>query len=203
MSCPIPHDAAPSDPRWECEFLSLAHGLVMAGAKTRLVARLTAVSLAKARVLYKVLRCAPAPSGPLVQGSPHFFVRQRGSIPAAWSLQCAIFVGCYERTAELSSTPLQRGWRLLAAFNTYLGLTQALHESSAVKRLDINQAYALLTHCGFLEAHDPAIRRKECPTCLIKYLVIAHDPPEIRRCPVCTMNAHARRLARQAASARR
>ena len=140
MRQPIPHDSDPSDPRWECEFLGLAHGLVMAGAKTRLVARLTAVSLAKARVLYKVLRGTPAPSGPLVQGSPHFFVMQRGSIPAAWSLQGAIFVGCYERTAELSSVPLQRGWRLLAAFNTYLGVTQDLHESSGIRRLDINQA---------------------------------------------------------------
>jgi len=200
---PITHDANPSDPRWEREFLDLAHGLVMAGAKTRLIARLTDHSLQKIRILYKVLRGVSPPSGPIAHGTAHFFAMRRGRVSAAWSIQGAIFIACYERTGELSEVPLQRGWRMLAAFNTYLKITQTLHESSGVKRLDINQAYALLTHCGFLEARDPALTRKECPVCLIRYLVVAQEPPDTQRCPVCALDANNRRLAREASASRR
>ncbi len=200
---PITHDASPSDPRWEREFLDLAHGLVMAGAKTRLIARFTDFSLHKIRYLYKALRGVPAPSGPIVQGTARYFAMRRGRVSAAWSIQSAIFIACYERTGEITEVPLQRGWRMLAAFNTYLNITQTLHESSGIKRLDINQAYALLTHCGFLETREAALTRRECPVCLIRYLVVAKEPPDTQRCPVCALDANIRRLAREASASRR
>ncbi|MPZ45612.1 MAG: hypothetical protein GEV05_19920 [Betaproteobacteria bacterium] len=200
---PITQDAASSDPRWEREFLDLAHGLVMAGAKTRLIARLTDFSLQRIRNLYKVLRGSYAPSGPLAQGQARFFAMRRGRVSAAWSIQGAIFIACYERTGEIAEVPLQRGWRLLTAFNTYLNLTQELHESSRIKRLDINQAYALLTHCGFLESRNAELKRRECPVCLIRHLVAITEPPVTQRCPVCAMNANALRLARQTSASRR
>ena len=64
---PITRDAQPSDPRWEREFVELAHGLVMAGAKTKLIARYTGMSIRKIRNLYGLLRQMAAPAGPIVQ----------------------------------------------------------------------------------------------------------------------------------------
>jgi hypothetical protein len=200
---PIPQDASPTDPFWEREFLDLAHGLVMAGAKTRLIARLTDFSLQRIRTLYKVLRRTYAPSGPIAHRPARFFAMRRGRISAAWSIQGAIFIACYERTGEIAEVPLQRGWRLLAAFNTYLKLTEQLHESSGTKRLDINQAYALLTHCGFLETRHAELTLKQCGVCFIRYLALSFERPDTQRCPVCAMNANARRLARQTSAPRR
>jgi hypothetical protein len=128
---------------------------------------------------------------------------RRGRISAAWSIQGAIFIACYERTGEIAEAPLHRGWRLLAAFKTYLNLTQPLHESTGTKRLDINQAYALLTHCGFLETRNAELALRQCGVCFIRSLALTNERPGTQRCPVCAMNANARRLARQTSAPRR
>jgi hypothetical protein len=200
---PIGHDAQPSDPRWQREFLELAHGLVMAGAKTKLIARFTGLSIRKIRSLYLMLRSTAAPSGPIAQGQARFFAMRSTRTSSAWSIQCAIFLACYEHIETIAERPLHRGWRLLAAFNCYLSLTEALKQTTAVKRLDINQGYALLTHCGFLEEPTAELQRRQCPTCLIRYPVVTTLSLKTQQCPVCSMNANSRRLARQASPAAR
>jgi len=199
----IPRDAKPSDPRWEPAFLTLAHGLIMAGAKARLVARLTAQSQRKVRLLYQVLRGMAAPAGPVLQGTARFFAIRSVKTSSAWSIQCAIFLACYERVAAITECPLHRGWQLLSAFNAYLSLTETLRKSTAVNRLDINQAYGLLTHCGFLEDPKAELQRRPCPTCLLNYLVVTSVPLKSQHCPVCTMNANSGRLARLRSSTAR
>jgi hypothetical protein len=105
---------------------------------------------------------------------------------------------------KITDTPVQRGWRLLAAFGVYLSLTEKLHQTASIKRLDINQGYALLSHCGFMAQHGGAeMQRKECPRCLISYPVMAIEPKQVQRCPVCAMNANVERLSRQATRAGR
>ena len=198
---PIARDAQPSDPRWEREFLDLAHGLVTAGAKTKLIARFTGLSVRKIRSLYVTLRGIAPPSGPILQGRARYFAMRSTRTSSAWIIQCAIFLACYERVAEITERPLHRGWQLLAAFNAYLSLTETLKKCTAVKRLDINQGYALLTHCGFLEEPNAELQRRECPTCLIRYPVVTSFPLASQPCPVCSMNANSGRLARQASSA--
>ncbi len=198
---PIPRDADPADSLWEREFLELAHGLVMAGAKTRLIARYTGLPLRRIRVLYRTLRGVAAPSGPIAQGSARFFALRSRHTSAAWNIQCAAFLGCYERIGSLTEQPLHRGWQLLAAFNAYLAITDSLTKSAAVKQLDINQCFALLTRCGFLQDPRAELGRRECPSCLISYLVVASLPASAQPCPVCSMSNNARRLAAQAAAA--
>ncbi len=99
---------------------------------------------------------------------------------------------------------VNRGWQLLAAFTVYLGLTEKLHQATAIKRLDINQAYALLTHCGFLAQPGAVdLQRKECPVCLIRYPVAVNEQIDTQGCPVCAMNANSRRLSQQSSPSRR
>ena len=52
---PIPEDASAGDPCWQIAFLDLAHGLVIAGAKGKIVSRFTDLPLSKIRKLTR--RC--------------------------------------------------------------------------------------------------------------------------------------------------
>ena len=87
---------------------------------------------------------------------------------------------------------------MLAAFSVYLSLTDKLYRETGVKRLDINNAYALLTHCGFLEAGAKSeLQREACPVCLMSYLVVTTERLDLQGCPICAMNANSVRLAQQ------
>lgn len=199
---PIPEDAKPGDPRWECAYLVLAQGLIMAGAKARIIERFTDISHRKVKGLYRALRGIAPPSGPVTQGSARYFAVPGKTTSEAWSVQCAIFLECFERTGNVSAVPLHRGWRLLAAFRTYLSITERLNEAVSIKRLDINQAYALLTYCGFMTQSGIAeLQRRQCPVCLIRYPVVASEKLTTQHCPVCAINAHDIRLNDQAATA--
>ena len=199
---PIPEDASPEDPRWEIAFLELAHGLVLAGAKAKIISRFTDLPLWRIRRMYRALRGTSPPPGPVMQGSARGFAIPSKRASAAWRIQCAIFLACYERLGQLSEMQVQRGWRLLDAFGVYLSLTDKLYRNTRVERLDINRAYGLLTHCGFLALKGRAeLQRKECPNCLISYPVIATEPLEKQGCPVCAMNANNLRLSSQGSRA--
>jgi len=192
---PIPENARPGDPRWGLAFLDLAQGMVIAGAKAKLIERFTNLSHSRVRELYKALRGIAPPAGPIVQGSArHFAMRSKHTSEAA-RIQCAIFLACYERMGKISPTPLQRGWRLLAAFNSYLSLTEKLSQAIPVKRLDINQAYALLSFAGFMTLSSGAeLQLRKCRVCLIHYPVVANEPLDEQGCPVCAINANSSRL---------
>ena len=141
--------------------------------------------------MYKVVLGTDPPPGPVMKGSPRSFAVPGKRTSAAWTIQCAIFLACYERLGKLVETPVQRGWHLLAAFTIYLSLTEKLSRSASVDRLDINRAYALLAHCGFMApTGNVELQRKECPSCLISYLVVSGERVDKPHCPVC----HQRKL---------
>jgi hypothetical protein len=105
---------------------------------------------------------------------------------------------------RIATTPVHRGWRLLAAYNAYLILTERLNRTGSIKRLDINQAYALLSHCGFMtQANGVELQRKECPVCSIRYPIVINEQLALQGCPVCAINANCLRLSDQAVSSRR
>jgi hypothetical protein len=191
---PIPENARPGDPRWALAFLALAQGLVIAGAKAKLIERFTDLPHNRVRELYQALRGIAPPAGPIVQGSARQFAMPSKHTSEAMRVQCVIFLGCYERMGKITTAPVQRGWRLLAAFNSYLSLTEKLHQSTQIKRLDINQAYALLSFCGFMMLPNSAeLQRRQCPVCSIYYPVVANEPLDKQGCPVCAINANASR----------
>lgn len=196
---PIPENASPGDPRWTVAFLDLAHGLVMAGAKAKIIERFTDLPHSRVRKTYKSLRGMSPPAGPVMQGSARYFAVSSKHTSEASRIQCAIFLACYQRMGEIITTPVQRGWRLLAAFNSYLSLTEKLSQTIPIKRLDINQAYALLTYCGFMTLPIGAeLQLKECPICSINYPVVANEALDIQGCPVCAINSNCQRLSHQA-----
>ena len=201
---PLPEQAKPRDARWGLAFLDLAHGLVMAGAKAKIVERFTYLPHGRVSEIYKAIRGTAPPSGPVVQGSARYFAVPSKDTSEAWSIQCAIFLACYERMGTITTTPVHRGWRLLAAFNSYISLTEKLNQTISIKRLDINQAYALLTYCGFMTLHSGVeLQRRQCPICSINYPVVASERLDKQGCPVCAINANCLRLSQQASPSER
>ena len=195
---PIPEDARPADPKWAVAYLELANGLVMAGAKARLITRFTDMSLNRVRELYRALRGVDPPSGPLMQGKAGFFTRPGKHNSEAWNIQSAIFLACYDRMGKITGQPLHRGWQLLASFTVYLSFTERQYAEMRIKRLDINQAYALLSHARFLSPSAGGdMRRKECPSCRLSYPVAPADPLDTQKCPLCAINSNLNHLTRQ------
>ena len=199
----IPRSATPTDPKWEFEFFGLARGLVMAGAKAKLIAHLTQLSQRRIRSLYRVLKGTHAPAGPVLQANARFFAMPSASTSSSWSIQCAIFLACYERVGAMAELPLNRGWQLLSSFNAYTRITEDLHRAIALTRLDINQAYGLLTHCRFLEDPKAELQRRACPNCLMNYLIVTTVALRAQPCPVCAMNSNSLRLVKLRGEPRR
>lgn len=200
---PIPMDADPRDPRWERAFLDLAHGLVMAAAKPKLVAHLTHMPMRRVREINLALLGKRGSSGPITPAAPAFFVLPSSRTSSNWSIQGAANLACYEDIEELTAMRLHRGWRMLAAYRCYLWSTQPGPGQRRYRRLDINQAYALLTHCHFLESKDAEIQRRRCARCMLQYLVLNHAVKARQRCPVCTIDAHHEHLVDQGRRSRR
>ena len=198
---PIPENARPDDPLWAVAFLDLAHGLVMAGAKAKIIERLTALPHSRVADTYVALRGTAPPAGPVMQGSARYFAMTGKRTSQASRIQCAIFLACFEHFGKITTTPVHRGWRLLAAFNTYLSLTDTPHLTNPIKRLDINQVYAILTHCAFLTSSAHAeLQRRQCPVCSLNYPVVVSENLDIQGCPVCAIDAYWQRWPRDALS---
>ena len=173
----------------------------MAGAKARIIERFTNLPHRRITGMYRALRGIDPPAGPIAQGSARHFAVPSKHTSEASRVHNAIFLACFAHNGRITSAPLQRGWRLMAAFNSYVILTAKFVESTDSRRLDINQTYALLAHSGFMEqAGTPEIQRKKCPTCLVSYPIATQEPLAKQGCPVCAINANCWRLSRQAAS---
>jgi hypothetical protein len=195
---PIPESARPTDFAWEIEFQALARGLVSNRAKSRVIERLTFLSHKSVARVYRELFNEPPPSGPVFQGSAQFY-----SSPDNYgrALHGAVFLRCYQRLAQLLEAPANHGWMLLHAYRSYLALTQ---RAPAGKRLDINQAYCLLTHTGFASLPKAAeLQLVTCALCHTSYLVAAAAEPDTQGCPMCAINANFKRLASQCRTVRR
>ena len=93
----IPEDADPNDPRWEVAYLQLAHELVMAGTRAKIIARFTDLPTKKIQRLYRALRGMDPPAGPIMQGNARFFAIPGKLTSEAWSVLCAVFLACFER----------------------------------------------------------------------------------------------------------
>jgi hypothetical protein len=192
---PIPASARAADPRWTVAFLCLAEGLIMAGAKAKIVERFTGLPSRRVKAMYKGLRGGRPPAGPVMQGSARFFAVSSKHTSEASRVQCSIFLACFECLGNITATPLNRGWRLLASFDSYLSVTEKLSAATSVKHLDINQAYALLAYCGSMTTPDGAdIQRKRCDCCSIFYPVITERYAEPQKCPICAIDANCKRL---------
>jgi len=198
LAKPIPEGAPQNDPIWQSQYIELVNALVIEGAKAKIIERYTGAAHRRVREIYRLLRNETPPSGPVFQGSPHFFAanRERGY---SWNLQCAVFMECYSQIEKLLPIEVNRGWLLLKAYHAYKQKTEKLHQVKGIKRLDINHAYSLLVMTGFGRTRTNAdLHSVACPECQSPYLVVANEEPEGQLCPVCAINANLSRLGEQA-----
>jgi hypothetical protein len=194
----IPAHAQPRDPRWAVAFLQLAEGLIGEGAKAKLVERFTDMPHSRVQALYRSFAGKSPPAGPIVQGSARAFAVPGKHTSESLRIHCAIFLACYERLGSITAEPLHRGWQLLAAFRSYGAMIGPLGSAGGTRRLDINQAYALLTVAGFLQQPERSeLQRARCRECGVAYPVAANAPHVKQGCPVCAIHANCVRLALQ------
>jgi hypothetical protein len=110
-------------------------------------------------------------------------------------LQGAIFLECYDRMTKIVDYPLNKGWLLLHAYRAYIAQTQKLVDAlPATKRLDINQAFALLGRISYMDpklARISDLQRHTCTSCSVTYLLATSAERDTQRCPVCSINNHA------------
>lgn len=197
----IPESAASEDPVWSSALGELAVELVRAGCKAKIIKRYTGVSHKRIASLFRSIHDADAPGGPCHQGDAQFFVTgtnsNRFSGPA-WNIEGAVFLGSYRKLAAAVGVKANRGWLLLHAFRSYLCMTKALADRNIGRRLDINQAYALLVFSGFNTLPELSeIGQKVCGKCLTQFLIDNRREPESQACPVCIIRLNTERLASQ------
>jgi hypothetical protein len=87
---PIPENTRPDDPRWAIEFLQLAHDLVIAGAKAKLIERFTELPHRRVSEMYKALLGVAPPAGPVMQGSARYFAVPGKNTSEALRIQWAL-----------------------------------------------------------------------------------------------------------------
>jgi hypothetical protein len=143
----------------------------------------------------------PTP-GAICCGEAKFFAIPTRHTSTSWVLQGAIFLECFDRVRRITDYPINDGWLILHAFETYLAQTKKLVDSvPETKRLDINQCYALLIKVSFLKpefAKDNVLQRKPCVQCGVNYLVLTNEEPDHQSCPVCSIHKNAMRLVESA-----
>lgn len=193
---PIPFDARHDDVRWEPAFLQLAQELIRLYAKPRVIGRFTGLSSRRIRRMYRDWHGAPAPSGPVIQASARFFAIPSAWTSSQWNIECATLIACFEDVGQACGIVPNRGWQLVMAFTAYTNLWQTTDQGRS-RRMDINLAYALLSHAGFLESREAELQRRRCPNCMLRFLVVRSIAPERQRCPVCSIDANHQRLAKQ------
>lgn len=182
-STPIPHDATVDDPLWSARFHELANALILSGAKGKIVSWATGLTPKQVSNRYVKLCGKFPPLGRTGQGNPVSFARptsHRGG--HAWTLQCAIFTGCYDRLKECMNGPVHKAWLLYTAHETYIRLT----EDAAIRGepIPINVAYDIVSHT---QGKQPTLKLHPCPDCEIRYLVLTSAELDHQDCPVCAI----------------
>jgi hypothetical protein len=194
---PIPATARLTDLRWEPAFLELAHRLVRLNAKSRLIQRVTGLSSRRITRLYREIGQGRSPAGPLIQGSAGLFALPSAETSAVWNVQCALFIACYEDIGEAAQIRLNHGWQLMTAYDAYAALRASSDAPREARQLDVNSAYVLLSHAGFLESPLAELQRTRCKACMLRYLIVRSVPLDAQACPMCRMSRNYARLARQ------
>lgn len=194
---PIPATARLRDAQWEPAFLELAHRLVRRNAKSRLIQRVTGLSARRISRLYREIGQGRSPAGPFIQGSAGLFALPSAGTSAAWNVQCAMFIACYEDIGEAAQMQLNRGWQLVTAYDAYAAVRACSGTPTEGRQLDVNSAYVLLSHAGFLESPLAELQRTRCKACMLNYLIVRSVPLSAQACPMCRMSRNYARLARQ------
>lgn len=187
----IPASADFNDPEWLGSRLELAKHLVCAGAKAKIVESLTGVTHVFVTKMYRQIHNCNPPAGVVMTGTPELFAGQSKNGTASLAVSTAIFLNCYQQIGVLTRWGADRGWHLMAAFESYQDQIRSVPAS--YRRLDINLAWSSLGWAGFARVSANAkIRLHRCPACLMHYPIVAALLPDAQECPLCAINASKR-----------
>ncbi|MDK9702365.1 MAG: flagellar transcriptional regulator FlhC [Sulfuritalea sp.] len=190
--CPgIPRGATADDPQWSGHFYSLARAMAEERAKTALIENYTGLSHRKVSALFREIHNTCPEGGPAARGSAEFYVNASGSnhqSGPAWNVQGTIFLSCYQHLLQIAPFPLNRGWLLAHAYQSYKAQTERLHQETGTPRLTINHAYSLLAYASLESAEEYAhLATATCGTCHTDYLVLTKKELDTQQCPICHM----------------
>lgn len=199
---PIPDDATVDDPLWTARFYDLANALILCGTKAKIVSWATGLSPKQVSDRYLRLTGKRPPLGRNGQADPKSYARPSKRVSRTWTLQCAIYSGCYERLKAAMNKPVHKAWLLYIAYEVYLDLTQPSmgRGSNRTDQITINVAYDLISHT---QSRHPTLKLHPCPDCGIRYLVLTAADLENQNCPLCEIQKNCDHLIRtgtQAAS---
>lgn len=184
MLRPIPENASVDDPLWTASFYELANELILCGTKAKIVAWATGLSPKQVSDRYMRLTGNHPPPGRNGQAEPRTYARPTKRYSQTWTLQCAIFTGCYERIKEAMKEPPHKAWLLYTSYRVYLELTKTSNGLGSMRtdKITTNVAYDIITHTQSIR---PALKLHPCPHCGIRYLVLTGAELDNQNCPIC------------------
>ena len=182
LRTPIPDNADFRDPVWAPHFMQLANAFVLFGAKPKLITRYTGLAPKAIVERYLKLRGENPPHGRMQQTLAKTYATpsNRGSLP--WTLQAAAFANIYRKlqTAYPRTTPINDGWMLAKAFETYTTLIEKQGNTDPRLGLSITNAYDIK---NYLNAGDLALLA--CQDCGASYLILTDAELDGQNCPMC------------------
>jgi hypothetical protein len=190
---PIPKSASLSDPLWSGRLHDLADRMVSLEGKPKLIQYFTGLSSKTISTRYRLLRGTDAPAGRMGQTLPQHFVKAHNRGGQRFILQAAswasVFLSLEEATADAFKEPVNRGWLLTSAMETYLDLTAPMRwREPDLPALTLNGAYELMNHLGYQDRRgNAALARACCSECHMMYLILRGGEPEDYDCPFCAI----------------
>lgn len=181
----LPASATCEDPRWTAHYERLINSMVLFGVKLKIIAKYTGASSRTISQRHKDLIQKTAAQGRIPNSEPKSFTIPKDRVNAEEVLHYSLFASCYNRIESGISEVLNRGWLLVAAYETYLQMTEGmiskLGPGSAAYRLNINKAFGLTTYLSGTKE----LALKRCNQCGIEHLYLTSAEPEHQECPMC------------------
>ena len=193
---PIPKSASLSDPLWSGRLYFLADRMVRLGGKPKLIQYFTGLSAKAISARYRLLCGTDAPAGRMGQTLPQHFAKAHNRGGQRFILQAAtwasVFLNLEEATGDAFKEPVNRGWLLTSALETYLGLIAPMRwREPDLPVITLNSGYELMNHLGHQARRgNSALARVCCSRCRMMYLILRGDDPEGYDCPFCAIQNH-------------
>ena len=193
MSAPvpfIPFDADAGNPKWDIAYRQLAQAMIEEGAKAALIEWYTGLSHTLVTQLYLAVTGKHAPSGPIAQLQPRFFVRNTKA-RIAMNLQSCAFLRCYDELARaFAPARAGEGWLLYQAYASFRRLT----EPRAEVVLQFSHVGQLVRLWGSNSGRRGEVEVVACPVCCQARLIETQAEANPDGCPSCAARAAQRKL---------
>lgn len=186
----IPFDADVANPKWDIAYRQLAQAMIEEGAKAALIEWYTSLSHTTVTQLYVAVTGKHAPSGPIAQLQPRFFVRN-AKARIAMNLQSCSFLRCYQELARaFAPARASEGWLIYQAYAAFRRLT----EPKAEVVLQFSHVGQLVRLWGSNPGRRGELDVVTCPLCGQVRLIETQAEVSPDGCPSCAAREAQRKL---------